>query len=116
MARDHGLEALIEEELAETAGITTKPMFGGVAWLWHGHLLCGARHDGMLVRLGKGHDDWALRTPGIAPMRSGERRMDGWVMAAPQAYGDDALRRRLLDAAIDFAQSLPAPPPRTQKR
>jgi len=28
-------------------------MFGGLAWLAHGNLLCGARDAGMLVRLGK---------------------------------------------------------------
>jgi hypothetical protein len=34
--------------------------------------------------------------------------MQGWIRAAPAAYGDDALRRRLLDAALDFNRSLPA--------
>lgn len=108
MARDKGLEELINDDLSEQPGITAKAMFGGWAWLVHGHLLCGARHDGMLVRLGKGRDDWALKLTGIEPMMSGDRRMDGWVMAAPSVYGDDAVRQRLLDAAIAFTQSLPA--------
>jgi len=41
----------------------------------------------MLVRLGKGRD--------------------GWVRAQPQAFGDDALRRRLLQSALAFIRSLP---------
>jgi hypothetical protein len=30
------------------------------------------------------------------------------VRAAPEAYGDDALRQKLVDAALDFNRSLPA--------
>lgn len=108
MARDKGLEELLHEDLASVRGLTQKAMFGGWAWLLHGNLLCGARHDGMLVRLGKGHDDWALRLPGIASMMSGTRRMDGWVRAAPEAYGDDTLRQKLIDSALTFARTLPA--------
>ena len=29
-------------------------MFGGWAWLLRGNLVCGAREDGLLARLGKG--------------------------------------------------------------
>jgi hypothetical protein len=108
MARDKGLEELLNDELAEVRGISQKAMFGGWAWLLHGNLLCGARDDGMLVRLGKGKDGWALGLPDIEPMMSRGRRMDGWVRAAPDAYGDDALRRRLIDAALTFARTLPA--------
>ncbi|GFZ95675.1 TfoX/Sxy family protein [Dyella caseinilytica] len=108
MARDKGLEELLNDELADEHGITQKAMFGGWAWLFNGNLLCGARHDGMLVRLGKGQYGWALHVPSIVPMMSGSRHMDGWVRAAPEAYGDDALRRKLIDAALVFARSLRA--------
>lgn len=40
-------------------------------------------------------------------MFSGTRRMQGWVRAASQAYGDDALRHKLLTCALDFVRSLP---------
>jgi len=33
--------------------------------------------------------------------------MQGRVRAAPNVYGDDRLRRRLLDAALDFNRTLP---------
>ncbi|MGD0643043.1 MAG: cold-shock protein, partial [Roseiarcus sp.] len=36
------------------------------------------------------------------------RRMRGWVRAGPGAFGDDALRVKLLDAALAFVRSLPA--------
>jgi hypothetical protein len=107
MARDEGLEELLREWLGSERGLTEKPMFGGRAWLFDGHLLCGARDDGMLVRLGAGEDGWALATPDVAPMVSRGRRMRGWVRAGPRAFGDEALRAKLLDAAFAFVRTLP---------
>ena len=77
--------------------------------LLHGEyeLLCGARADGMLIRLGKGNDGWALALRDVSPMISRGRRMDGWVRAGPAAYGDDAIRLRLIEASLDFVRRLP---------
>lgn len=108
MARDPGLEELLREHLASEPELTETSMFGGRAWLLRGNLLCGARDDGMLVRLGRDRDGWALAVPDVLPMISRGRRMRGWVRAGPSAYGDDPLRRRLLDAALAFVRSLPA--------
>jgi hypothetical protein len=107
MARDKGLEELIEDELRSIPGVTRKAMFGGWAWLIGGHLLCGARSDGLLLRLGKGNDDWALRLAGVEPMISRGRRMQGWVRADSRTYGDDDLRGELLASALRFVRTLP---------
>lgn len=107
MARDKGLEELLNEMLDGVPGMTQKAMFGGWAWLVNGNLLCGARQGGMLVRLGKRNDTWALEIPGVVPMIMRGRRMHGWIRAAPDVYGDDALRLKLVNAALQFNQSLP---------
>ena len=44
--------------------------------------------------------------PVVSPMISRGRAMDGWVRAGPIAYGDDALRLRLIEAALDFVCGL----------
>jgi len=107
VARDKGLEELLREALESEPGLTEKAMFGGWAWLLNGNLLCGARDDGMLVRLGKDQDGWALKAPDIVPMISRGRRMQGWVRAGPGAFGDDVLRRKLINSALAFVRSLP---------
>ena len=107
MARDPGLEELIRADLPPDA-YTEKAMFGGWAWMLRGNLLCCARTDGLLVRLGKDRDGWALALPGMQRMHSAGRPMMGWVRAGSEAYGDDELRRRLLAAALDFVRGLPA--------
>ena len=107
MARDFGLEELIREHLGQKRGLSEKPMFGGLAWLLNGNLVCGAREDGMLARLGKGSDGWALATPGITSLVMRGRAMDGWVRASADAFGDDAVRHRLLSSALTFVRTLP---------
>ena len=107
MARDPGLEALIEDDLGPLVGLSAKAMFGGWAWMLDGRLLCAARQRGMLVRLGKGNDGWALQIPGVTSMVMHNRAMNGWVNVAPEACADDALRNKLLQNAIHFVRSLP---------
>ena len=108
MARDRGLEELVSEDLAKVPGLSQKAMFGGWAWLVNGNLLCGARDDGLLARLGRGNDAWALGLPGIVPMLSRGREMQGWVRATSRAWGDDKLRRKLIAAALEFNATVPA--------
>lgn len=106
MARDYGLEELVRSNLPRVS-FTEKAMFGGLAWLLNGNLVFGARDAGLLARLGKGNDGWALALPDVEPMISRGREMSGWVRAGPDVYGDDDLRRRLIDAALSYARSLP---------
>jgi TfoX N-terminal domain len=110
MPRDAGLEMIVDEALAETPGVTKKSMFGGLAYMVHGNLTFGARKGSLLARLGKGNDAWALETPGISVMASGKRTVPGWVRATPQAYSDDTLRNKLIQAALTFAATLPPKP------
>src|SRR5579862_387405 len=117
MARDPGLEELLEDDLKGVRGLTQKPMFGGMAWLLHGNLLLGARKDSLLVRLGKGNDTWALKEAGVELMVMQGRAMSGWVRANAKAYGHDALRKKLIAAAIEFNRTLPKKPSsKTQAR
>ena len=110
MARDERLEELVRDHLGKLPGLVETTMFGGRAWLLGGHLLCCARHDGLLARLGRDGDGWALALPGVEPMWSGGRPMRDWVRAAPAVVADAACRGRLLDAAMSFVRGLPAKP------
>lgn len=107
MARDPGLEALIEDDLGSLKGLTTRAMFGGWVWLLHGNLLCGARQRGLLARIGPENQTWALNLLGVTQMVMRGHPMTGWVNADPQTCADDALRQRLLTAALSFVCSLP---------
>lgn len=109
MARDAGLEEMVGEVLASLADLRTVKMFGGLAWMWRGHLPCGARGDGVFCRLGKGNDDRALAVPAASAKTMGGRRMEGWVRLSPEGATDDGLRQRFLAAARQFVET---PPPK----
>ncbi len=47
------------------------------------------------MRLGKGNDGWALALSDVELMVMNGRAMHGWVRAGADAYGDDAVRKRL---------------------
>src|ERR1700753_631823 len=106
MARDWLLEEMVRDALGDEGGITEKAMFGGLCWLLDGHLLCAASGKGLMVRLGKGGERWALADPEVAPRVMGERAMPGCVRVSPDASrDDDALRRALVGKAIEFVRS-----------
>jgi len=107
LARDPALESRLRKLIGHRYGLAEKGMFGGLAFLLDDHLLCCARNDGALIRLGKGNDAWALGVKGVEPMMSGARPMSGWVRARPAAFADDAFARKLVDGAIAFVKSLP---------
>ncbi len=108
MARDAGLEELIGNALGDTPGVTGKAMFGGWAFLVGGNLLCGIRRGSLMLRVGAENESWALKLPGVVPVVMRTRRMRGYVRAGAQAYADDGMRQRLLEATIAFVRSLPA--------
>jgi len=107
VARDEGLEQQIREELGPLDGLHEARMFGGLAWMLDGNLLCACRHDGMMARLGKGNEAWALAVDGVTEVSTGASPMRGWVWATLEAAADDALRLRLLNEALAFVRSLP---------
>lgn len=108
MPRDPMLEATVTGDLTGLADLRTQPMFGGLAWMWRGNLLCAARADGILFRLGKAGGVAALAEAHVNPMMMGDRPMPGWVRLAPQGCGDATLRQRLTDLARAFVETLPA--------
>ncbi|MDO4643401.1 MAG: TfoX/Sxy family protein [Cardiobacteriaceae bacterium] len=100
MARDYGLEEILHEDLEDLADLRTKTMFGGLVWMYRGAMLCAARHDGIIIRVGKTLEAWALAFPDVVPMQSGKRKMGGWVRLGASASADDDLRRALLARAV----------------
>src|SRR5579863_7189988 len=107
MPREPGLEELVHSTIGDPPGLTGKAMFGGWAFLLHGNLLCGIRRGSLMLRIGSDNEEWALKIPGVTPVVMRGRRMRGYVRADPEAYADDALRQRLLDAAVAFTRTLP---------
>ncbi|MCF1710254.1 TfoX/Sxy family protein [Tabrizicola sp. J26] len=102
-------EALAERIRTDISGHPTieKRMFGGLAWMLHGHMVCGIHKGGAFYRVGKANETAALALPGITPMAMNGRAMAGMVEATGEASADDVSRQKLLGLATGFVNSLP---------
>lgn len=106
MAWDEGLAQLMREDLAGEA-ITEKKMFGGLAFLMNGHMVCGIHKGGAMFRVGKPNEAAALAIPGAAPMMFTGKPMAGMVDFSDEATADDARRRQVMKLALGFVKGLP---------
>ena len=108
MAYDEALAARIREHAAGEP-VVEKKMFGGLAFLLHGHMSVSASgQGGLLVRVDPADSDRLLAEPGVTLMQMGSRApMDGWLRVAPEAVADDEALERWVERGLAFARSLP---------
>ncbi|MGV2979776.1 TfoX/Sxy family protein [Camelimonas sp. ID_303_24] len=107
MAFDPELEQHIRAALDGLPWLGEKRMFGGLAWMVDGNMICAAITPGLMARVGKAQEAEALALPGVRPMGAGARRMGGWVLADEDAWRDEDVRRRLLSLTMAHVMSLP---------
>jgi hypothetical protein len=106
MAYDEGLAHLMRDDLTSKS-VTEKKMFGGLAFMLHGHMLCGIHKGGAMFRVGRPNEAEALAIPGVGPMMFTGKPMTGMVDCSDEACADDARRGRLMALSLGFVQSLP---------
>lgn len=107
MVRDPGLEQQLLEDLGAIDGLTSRPMFGGLCYFLNGHMLCAARQDRAMYRVGRENDPRVCDIDGISPMMHGGHAKAGFVWLSGPALSDDALRQRLTDMAVKFVRNQP---------
>lgn len=106
MPWDEGLAQLMRDDLAGER-VSEKKMFGGLAFLLNGHMVCGIHKGGAMFRVGKPNEAAALAVPGAAPMMFTGRPMSGMVDLSDEATADDARRGQVMALALGFVKSLP---------
>jgi TfoX/Sxy family transcriptional regulator of competence genes len=111
MAYDETLADRIREVLADTADVTEQKMFGGLAFMVHGHMVCGVVGDDLMLRLGPDVAGTALARPHVRPMDFTGRTMKSMVYVEPAGTDGEALED-WLRAAVTHADQLP---PKTKK-
>ena len=85
-------------------------MFGGLAFLVHGHMCAGIVGATLMVRVGPdGYAD-ALAQPHVRPMDFSGRPMTGMVFVDPPALASDEMLRAWVARGAAVATSLPPKP------
>ena len=107
MAYNEGLAELIRSDLFELSGLEEKKMFGGIAFMLNGNMVCGVHSGGGMFRVGKEREAEAPSIDGAEPMTFTGRKMGGMVDANDEAVGDDNRRRQLIALSLQNAKSLP---------
>lgn len=106
MAFDPGLAQTLRDALSDWP-ITEKKMFGSLAFLLNGHMVCGVHQGGVMVRVGKGHYAAALALPGVTPMMFTGKPMVAMVDVTDATVEDDTLRGQILGMALATVRALP---------
>jgi hypothetical protein len=110
LAYDELLAMQVRDAFGDRDGVTEKRMMGGVCFLLHGNMVCGADRTKagarrLMFRLGK--DNPAVDyLRGGEPMIMGGRAMLGFYFVDADGCSETEIRN-WMSAAIEYAGSLP---------
>jgi hypothetical protein len=104
---DESLAERIRAALAAYGPHSKKKMFGGLAFLVRGNMVCGVVKGEMMARVGPDAYAAALGSPGARPMDFTGRPMTGIVFVGPDGTGTDAGLVAWVARAYAYAGLLP---------
>jgi hypothetical protein len=108
MAYDEDLANRLRELLADEDGVTEKKMFGGLAFLLHGHMSVSASgRGGVLARIDPGETETVLERPHVSLMEMRGRTMDGWVRVAPEGVKTKRQLEGWVRRSVGYVRTLP---------
>ena len=83
VAFSEALAARIRGALAGTAGVAERRMFGGIAFMLHGHMFVGVIDSTLMARVGPEEYQTALSRPHVREMDFTGKPMRGYVFVDP---------------------------------
>jgi TfoX/Sxy family transcriptional regulator of competence genes len=108
MAYDEDLANRLRELLAGEDGITEKKMFGGLAFLLHGHMSVSASgQGGLLARIDPSETDAMLKKEHVSLMEMRGRTMDGWLRVAPEGLKTKRQLESWVKRSLGYVKTLP---------
>lgn len=108
MAYDERLAERLRDLLADEEAITERQMFGGLAFLAHGHMsVAASRTGGLLVRIDPAESDAALARTHVTRMEMGGRTVDGWVLVAPDGLRTKRQLASWVERSLRFVKAFP---------
>ncbi len=104
---DEKLALRIRNVLRDTPGVTERKMFGGIAFLDRGHMMCGVLKDELVLRVGPEAFERALAQPHARPMDFTGRPSRGMVYVAASGVRTEKALRDWIARGLQFTASLP---------
>lgn len=102
-------EKLAERIRSELSGLpfVEKKMFGGIAFLLHGNMACGAREEVIMVRVDPEKYDALVEKPHARPFDLTGRPMKGWLVVGEPGYKTDKQLSDWVKEGVEYALTLP---------
>jgi TfoX/Sxy family transcriptional regulator of competence genes len=88
-------------------GVVEKKMFGGIAFMFNGHMSVGVNGDDLMVRVGPDLYDHALAQPHAREMDFTGRSMKGFVFVDLAGFSDDSGLETWVRLSEQFVRQLP---------
>lgn len=111
MAYDEALAERITAVFFDEPEMTSKKMFGGIAFMVDGHMAVGVVGDDLMVRLSPEAAEQALKRKHVRQMDFTGRPMKGYVYVAAAGLRGKALETWVRKAR-DFVSTLPRKVPK----
>lgn len=112
MAYDEDLADRVREALPGDGLLDERKMFGGLAFLLNGHMVCGVVKDTLMLRLGPDGAERALTQPHVREMDFTGRPMKAMVFVDLPGLQGRGLQH-WVDEATSFVRELPPKPRRS---
>ncbi len=107
MAFDEGLASRVRKVLERKKGITERKMFGGLAFMRHGHMCCGIEKEDLMLRVGPDQYDDCLGQPHARVMDFTGKPMKGMLYVAARGISEDEQLQSWIGQALSFVDTLP---------
>jgi len=105
MAYDEDLADRVREVMPADGEVTERRMFGGLAFLWGGHMFVGIVGSELMIRIGAEAAQRALERDHAREMDFTGRPMKNMVFVQPAGLRGPALEQ-WVTAAADYARTL----------
>jgi len=86
--------------------VEEKRMFGGVAFMYGGHMSCGIVKSELMVRVGPEAYEETLRLPNCRAMDFTGRPMKGFVFVEEEGCADEAALAEWVGRGVRYAERL----------
>ena len=108
MAHDEQLAERIRGLLADEPNLTERRMFGGLAFLVHGHMAVAASgQGGLMVRVDPMKSDALVESTPAYPMEMKGRPLAGWLRLGSEHLAADTVLAEWVTRGVAYARSLP---------
>ncbi len=108
VAHDDAVVDRVRQVLKRRKGISERKMFGGIAFMLSGNMVCGVNKKDLVLRLGEERAAKALTEPHTRAMDFTGKVLKSMVYVSPAGYKSDDALKAWVGRALDFSKTLPA--------